>query len=78
MNGAYFDVQTWQYSPSLRRWLMPNPLSEKYYDVSPYVYCNDNYRFRPREDSSRMRERYSERASFSFLATFCMFLSTRL
>ncbi len=31
-----------QYSPSLRRWLVPDPLSEKYYDVSPYVYCNDN------------------------------------
>lgn len=27
------------YSPSLSRWLTPDPLSEKYYDVSPYVYC---------------------------------------
>ena len=27
------------YSPSLRRWLAPDPLSEKYYDVSPYAYC---------------------------------------
>ena len=39
---AYTDFGARQYSPSLRRWLVPDPLSEKYYDVSPYVYCNDN------------------------------------
>ena len=27
------------YSPSLSRRLVPDPMSEKYYDVSPYVYC---------------------------------------
>lgn len=27
------------YSPSLSRWLTPDPLAEKYYDVSPYSYC---------------------------------------
>ena len=27
------------YSPSLSRWLVPDPMSEKYYDVSPYAYC---------------------------------------
>ena len=26
-------------SPALRRWLVPDPLSEKYYGVSPYAYC---------------------------------------
>ena len=39
---AYTDFGARQYSPALRRWLVPDPLSEKYYDVSPYVYCNDN------------------------------------
>ena len=39
---AYTDFGARQYSPSLRRWLVPDPLSEKYYDVSPYVYCNGN------------------------------------
>ena len=39
---AYTDFGARQYSSSLRRWLVPDPLSEKYYDVSPYVYCNDN------------------------------------
>ena len=36
------DFGARQYSPALRRWLVPDPLSEKYYDVSPYVYCHDN------------------------------------
>ena len=27
------------YSPSLRRWLTPDPLGEKYYELSPYAYC---------------------------------------
>ena len=35
----YTDFGARQYSPSLRRWLAPDPLSEKYYDVSPYAYC---------------------------------------
>ena len=36
---AYTDFGARQYSPALRRWLVPDPLSEKYYDVSPYAYC---------------------------------------
>ena len=28
--------------PALRRWLTPDPLSEKYYTSSPYAYCADN------------------------------------
>ena len=30
------------YSPALSRWLVPDPLGEKYYDVSPYAYCENN------------------------------------
>ena len=35
----YTDFGARHYSPALRRWLAPDPLSEKYYDVSPYAYC---------------------------------------
>ena len=35
----FTDFGARHYSPSLRRWLVPDPLSEKYYDVSPYAYC---------------------------------------
>lgn len=35
----YTDFGARQYSPVLRRWTTQDPLSEKYYDVSPYVYC---------------------------------------
>ena len=30
------------YSPALSRWLVPDPLGEKYYDISPYAYCAGN------------------------------------
>lgn len=36
---AYTDFGARQYSPALRRWLVPDPLSEKYYGISPYAYC---------------------------------------
>ena len=39
---AYTDFGARQYSPALRRWLVPDPLSEKYYGVSPYAYCAGN------------------------------------
>ena len=29
-------------NPSLRRWMIPDPLSEKYYGISPYAFCNNN------------------------------------
>ena len=35
----YTDFGARHYSPTLSRWLVPDPLSEKYYDVSPYAYC---------------------------------------
>ena len=28
------------YSPALRRWMVPDPLGEKYYGVNPYAYCS--------------------------------------
>ena len=36
----YLDFGARQYSPALRRWLVPDPMSEKYYGISPYAYCN--------------------------------------
>ncbi len=33
------DFGARHYSPSLRRWLVPDPLSEDYYGISPYAYC---------------------------------------
>ena len=35
----YTDFGARHYSPALSRWLVPDPLGEKYYDVSPYAYC---------------------------------------
>ena len=40
LESAAFGAR--QYSPSLRRWMTPDPLSEKYYGVSHYVFCNNN------------------------------------
>ena len=39
---SYIDFGARQYSPTLRRWMTPDPLSEKYYGVSPYAFCNNN------------------------------------
>ena len=39
---GYTDFGARQYSPSLRRWMTPDPLSEKYYDTSPYAFCANN------------------------------------
>ena len=35
----YTDFGARHYSPALRRWMVPDPLNEQYYDVSPYAYC---------------------------------------
>ena len=35
----YTDFGARHYSPALRRWLVPDPLNEQYYDVSSYAYC---------------------------------------
>ncbi len=36
---GYSDFGARQYSPVLSRWLVPDPMGEKYYDLSPYSYC---------------------------------------
>ena len=37
-----YDFGARMYSPSNMRWLTMDPLCEKYYGVSPYVYCGGN------------------------------------
>ena len=39
---GYTDFGARQYSPALRRWMAPDPLSEKYYGISPYAFCANN------------------------------------
>ena len=39
---GYSDFGARQYSPTLSRWLVPDPMGEKYYDISPYAYCAGN------------------------------------
>lgn len=38
----YTDFGARLYNPVLRRWMAPDKLSEKYYDINPYVYCAGN------------------------------------
>lgn len=40
MNGL--DLHARQYDPALGRFTTPDPLSEKYYHLSPYAYCVSN------------------------------------
>ena len=42
MNGTYSDFGARFYSPDIQRWTTPDPLAEKYYDLSPYAFCNNN------------------------------------
>ena len=37
-----YDFGARYYNPALPRWLTMDPLAERYYDVSPYVYCAGN------------------------------------
>ena len=39
---GYIDFGARQYSPSLRRWMTPDPMSENYYGTSPYAFCANN------------------------------------
>lgn len=40
MNGLdLYDFHARQYDPVLGRFTTPDPLSEKYYHISPYAYC---------------------------------------
>ena len=38
----FTDFGARQYSHTLHRWLVPDPMGEKYYDISPYAYCAGN------------------------------------
>ena len=37
-----YDFGARYYNPALPRWLMMDPLAEKYYYLSPYAYCDNN------------------------------------
>ena len=37
-----YDYGARQYNPVTARWDRMDPLCEKYYGVSPYVYCHNN------------------------------------
>ena len=39
---SYTDFGARQYHPTLHRWMTPDPLSEKYYGLSPYAFCNND------------------------------------
>ena len=36
------DYGARMYDPTIARWLVPDPIGEKYYHISPYSYCEDN------------------------------------
>lgn len=38
----YLDFGARQYSATLKCWMVPDPMSEKYYGMSPYAFCNNN------------------------------------
>ncbi len=57
----FTDFGARQYSPALRRWLVPDPLSEKYYGISPYAYCAGDPVNLVDPDGRSMDEYYSKK-----------------
>ena len=41
-NLGWYDFGARWYDPSHARWTTPDPMAEKYYSISPYVYCASN------------------------------------
>ena len=39
---SHIDYCARQYDPVVGRWFAQDPLSEKYYGISPYAFCNNN------------------------------------
>lgn len=39
---SYTDFGARQNHPHLHQWMTPDPLAEKYYDVSPYAFCDND------------------------------------
>ena len=39
---SFLDFGARMYNPAIARWTTADPLSEKYYGISPYVYCLNN------------------------------------
>ncbi len=37
-----YDFNARIYDPTLGMWMMPDPLAEKYYSITPYAYCMNN------------------------------------
>ena len=42
LGTPYIDYGARQYDPVLGRWFAQDPLSEKYYGISPYAFCGNN------------------------------------
>ncbi len=38
----WYDYGARMYDPALARWMVPDPMAEKYYSASPYAYCHDD------------------------------------
>lgn len=39
---SWYDYGARMYEPALGRFMTMDPMAEKYYNISPYAYCNDN------------------------------------
>ena len=74
MHGLdWYDYGTRMYDPVIGRWTAVDPFAEKYYDVSPYVYCHNN----PinRYDPNGMDDYFNQKGIYILTVTIqiCMF-----